>query len=183
MSLVHAVKLLPEQGFGIVVRNGNPREPTHEPSRFCLRIVDLLRRVGPRAGRTAAHARRFGGEGTQAHEREAEHRRAAIEVGEAQFGHVIATHLGGQGNGADRAPGDAAGVVAVLELARLFSTLYHQPRNRVAINFLFLLTGGSHFNFAGTDSWLSQMEKSILDRIDFAICLDSIGNEIGRAHV
>lgn len=71
---------------------------------------------------------------------------------------------------------NGSGVAAVLELARLFSTLYHQPRNRVAINFLFLITGGSHFNFLGTEAWLAQMDKALLDRIDFAICLDSIGN-------
>ena len=83
---------------------------------------------------------------------------------------AAAVHLA---SGADA---NGSGLAAVLELARLFSKLYHQPRNRVAVNFLFVVTGGSRFNFAGTEAWAAQMDRQLLDRIDFALCLESLGS-------
>ena len=77
---------------------------------------------------------------------------------------------------------NGSGVVAVLELARLFSKIYRQPRSRVAFNFLFVLTGASKFNYAGTKFWIERMERDILDRIDFVLCLDSIASEDLHLH-
>lgn len=77
---------------------------------------------------------------------------------------------------------EASGVVALLELARLFSKIYGQPRNRVAVNFLFVVVGGSRINFAGSELWSSQMDKDIIDRIDFALCLDSLASSSLHLH-
>ncbi len=77
------------------------------------------------------------------------------------------------------ADANGSGLVAVLECARLFSKIYHQPRNRVAVNFLFVITGGSRLNFAGAEAWANQMDKQLLDRVDFALCLESLGSGNG----
>lgn len=72
------------------------------------------------------------------------------------------------------ADGNGSGVVAVLELARLLSRLYRQPRNRVAVNFVFLLTGGGRVNYYGAEAWLASVDKDVLDRVDFALCLGMV---------
>lgn len=71
---------------------------------------------------------------------------------------------------------NGSGITALLELARIFSSIYHQPRNRVAVNFLFVATGGSILNHAGTELWMQHMDKQVIDRIDFALCLDSLAS-------
>ena len=83
---------------------------------------------------------------------------------------AAAVHLA---SGADS---NGSGLAALLELARLFSKIYNQPRNRVAVNFLFVATGGSRMGFAGAEAWAEQMDKQLLERIDFALCLESLGS-------
>jgi hypothetical protein len=74
---------------------------------------------------------------------------------------AVVAHYDTLGAAVDLATGakDGAGLAAVLELARLFSRLYSQPRNRVAVNFLFVVTGGSKLNYAGTDQWLKSLDS------------------------
>ena len=43
-----------------------------------------------------------------------------------------------------------SGVVALLELARLFSRLYANPRTQGKFNLLFGLTSGGPYNYNGT---------------------------------
>jgi len=71
----------------------------------------------------------------------------------------------------------ASGVVALLELARLFNKLYDSPKTQGKYNILFVLSGGGTLNFLGTEKWLSSADSRLLDTIEFAICLDTIGNE------
>ena len=54
--------------------------------------------------------------------------------------------FGGDSNG--------SGVVALLEIARLFSKLYMSSRSHAKYNLQFLLSGGGKFNYQGTKRWI-----------------------------
>lgn len=69
---------------------------------------------------------------------------------------------------------DATGVVALIELARLFSTLYSSPHTRGKYDLLFLFTGAGKLNYEGSKRWL-ESHSSSLPSIEFALCLDSLG--------
>jgi hypothetical protein len=73
------------------------------------------------------------------------------------------------------ADSNGSGVVAVLELARLFSKLYNGFKTHAAFNLLFVLTGAGYMNYAGTKDWLQTVDSRILDSLQFVLCLDSIG--------
>lgn len=45
---------------------------------------------------------------------------------------------------------NGSGVVALLEIARLFSILYSSPKTRGRYNILFALTSGGPYNYNGT---------------------------------
>jgi hypothetical protein len=73
------------------------------------------------------------------------------------------------------ADANGSGVVALLELARLFSKLYRtQLRTIGRYNLLFLLTSADAFNFWGTKYWVDNIDEKILESIEFAICLDTL---------
>lgn len=74
---------------------------------------------------------------------------------------------------------NGSGVLALLELARLFSKLYRRFRTQGQYNLLFVLTAAGRMNFEGTANWLEQAEGQLLQSIEFALCLDSIGNGPG----
>ncbi|EDO34607.1 predicted protein [Nematostella vectensis] len=78
-------------------------------------------------------------------------------------------------NGSDS---NGSGVVALLELARLFSRLYADPHTHAKSHLVFLLSGGGKFNYQGTKKWLEDgldnPEQSVLNDVDFVLCLDSI---------
>lgn len=69
---------------------------------------------------------------------------------------------------------NGSGIVALLQLARIFSRLYASTRTRGKFNLLFVLTSGGKVNFAGARQWLSAAQHRTLDSIDFALCLDTI---------
>jgi hypothetical protein len=91
------------------------------------------------------------------------------------FAAAPALAKGGDGNG--------SGVVALLEILRLFHKLYSSTRVRAKANLLFLLTSGGRFNFAGSRSWTDSAETEVLDKIDFVLCLDSIGRAGPHLHI
>uniref|UniRef100_A0A6B2L1F3 BOS complex subunit NCLN n=1 Tax=Arcella intermedia TaxID=1963864 RepID=A0A6B2L1F3_9EUKA len=72
---------------------------------------------------------------------------------------------------------NGSGVAALLELARLYSRLYSNPKTQGEYNLLFLLTGAGRFNYVGTKLWLEKAEALLLDSIDLVLCLDTIGGE------
>lgn len=45
---------------------------------------------------------------------------------------------------------NGSGVVALLEIARLFSILYSNPKTQGSYNILFALTSGGPYNYNGT---------------------------------
>ncbi len=61
-------------------------------------------------------------------------------------------------------------------MARLFGKLYANSRTQGKHNLLFLLTGAGHVNFGGTKHWLGNTDVRLLEKIDFALCLDAIGS-------
>jgi len=73
------------------------------------------------------------------------------------------------------ADSNGSGVIALLELARLFGKLYTAGKNRGNYNLIFVLTAGGKMNFAGARSWLSNTDVRLLDTIEFALCLESVG--------
>ncbi|KAH9605499.1 hypothetical protein KSS87_004668 [Heliosperma pusillum] len=84
------------------------------------------------------------------------------------FGAVPALSVGSDSNG--------SGVVALLEIARLFSNLYSNPKTRGKYNLLFGLTSGGPYNYNGTQKWLRSLDQRQRESIDYAICLNSIGS-------
>jgi hypothetical protein len=77
------------------------------------------------------------------------------------------------------ADANGSGLIAVLQLARMFSKLYATSRQQGSYNLIFVLTAAGKLDYAGTRYWLEQTDSRLLDRIEFALCLDSIGKGNG----
>ncbi|XP_057455951.1 uncharacterized protein LOC130747126 [Lotus japonicus] len=92
----------------------------------------------------------------------------AIVASYDTFGAAPALSMGSDSNG--------SGIVALLEVARLFSLLYSNPKTRGQYNLLFGLTSGGPYNYNGTFKWLRSFDQRLRESIDYAICLDSIGS-------
>ncbi|XP_009150276.1 nicalin-1 [Brassica rapa] len=92
----------------------------------------------------------------------------AIVASYDTFGAAPALSVGSESNG--------SGVVALLEVARLFSTLYSNPKTRGRYNLLFALTSGGPYNYEGTQKWLKSLDQRMRESIDYAICLNSVGS-------
>eukprot|EP00802_Teleaulax_amphioxeia_P006639 Tamp_06643.p1 GENE.Tamp_06643~~Tamp_06643.p1 ORF type:complete len:555 (-),score=160.79 Tamp_06643:1000-2604(-) len=70
---------------------------------------------------------------------------------------------------------NGSGMIAILQLARMFSRLYAGSRQQGKYSLIFVLTAAGKLDYAGTRYWLEQTDSRLLDRIEFALCLDSIG--------
>lgn len=92
----------------------------------------------------------------------------AIVASYDTFGAAPALSVGSDSNG--------SGVVALLEIARLFSLLYSNPKTRGRYNLLFGLTSGGPYNYNGTHKWLRSFDQRLRENIEYAICLNSIGS-------
>ncbi|PON62948.1 Nicastrin [Trema orientale] len=92
----------------------------------------------------------------------------AIVASYDTFGASPALSVGSDSNG--------SGAVALLEIARLFSILYSNPKTRGRYNLLFGLTSGGPYNYNGTHKWLRSFDQRLRESIDYAICLNSIGS-------
>eukprot|EP00249_Psilotum_nudum_P021999 c28334_g1_i1 orf=591-2297(+) len=91
----------------------------------------------------------------------------AIVASYDTFGAAPDLSVGSDSNG--------SGVVALLELARLFSRLYSNIKTRGKYNLLFGLTSGGPYNYNGTYKWLRSFDQRLRESIDYALCLNSIG--------
>ncbi|XP_038707013.1 nicalin-1-like [Tripterygium wilfordii] len=91
----------------------------------------------------------------------------AIVASYDTFGAAPALSVGSDSNG--------SGIVALLEIARLFSLLYSNPKTRGRYNLLFGLTSGGPYNYNGTHKWLRSLDQRLRESIDYAVCLNSIG--------
>ncbi|KAF9599563.1 hypothetical protein IFM89_039213 [Coptis chinensis] len=92
----------------------------------------------------------------------------AIVASYDTFGAAPALSVGSDSNG--------SGVVALLEIARLFSRLYSNPKTRGRYNLLFGLTSGGPYNYNGTMKWLRSLDQRVRESIDYAVCLNSVGS-------
>lgn len=79
------------------------------------------------------------------------------------------------------ADSNGSGVIALLELARLFSKLYTNSRTHAKYNLVFLLSGAGKFNYLGSKKWIEDAientESTILSEIAYVLCLDSLGQD------
>jgi hypothetical protein len=72
---------------------------------------------------------------------------------------------------------NGSGVAALLELARLFSRLYRDVKQRPRCNLLFVLSGGGKLNYFGTKHLLEEMTEeleSLIQSSDYILCLDTL---------
>ena len=67
-----------------------------------------------------------------------------------------------------------------MELLRVFSRLYSNPKTRPKANLVFLLSGGGKLNYFGTKNWLDEhLEgKSLSENIQFVACLDGLADSM-----
>jgi hypothetical protein len=95
---------------------------------------------------------------------------------------AIVTHYDTLGMAPSLAVGaddNGSGVVAFLELARLFSRLYRSVGTQGKYNIVFVLTGAGRMNFAGARHWLDRAEHRLLENVELALCLDALGQGDG----
>ncbi len=71
--------------------------------------------------------------------------------------------FGGDSNG--------SGVVALLEIARLFSKLYMTSRSHAKFNLLFLLSAGGKFNYQGTKRWIEDQLDTTGQSVCVCVCV------------
>lgn len=78
------------------------------------------------------------------------------------------------------ADSNGSGVAALLELARIFSVLYSNPKTHAPFNILFFISGGGKFNYLGSKKWLEDqidgLETSLIQDSTFVLCLDSLSS-------
>ncbi|CAK9823499.1 ncl1 [Anthophora retusa] len=76
------------------------------------------------------------------------------------------------------ADSNASGVAMLLEIARLFSTLYSTSRSRPQYNLVFIVTGAGKLNYQGSKKWLEDQldspEGSVIQDAAYVICLDTV---------
>lgn len=79
------------------------------------------------------------------------------------------------------------GVVALLEVARIFSSLYANAKTIPNVNLVFVLTAEGKMNYHGLKKWIEEQSetnnmatKIDLDDVQFAICLDSLGKPMSN---
>lgn len=103
-------------------------------------------------------------------------RRAVMVVAHYDsFGLVPSLSRGADANG--------SGAAVLLELARLFSAVYASEHSRPQHDIIFLLTAGGKLNYHGAQHWIDQADAKLLESIDAALCLDSIGLSQDSLHL
>lgn len=97
---------------------------------------------------------------------------------------LIFNYFQGLAFGADS---NGSGVIAIIELIRLFSKLYSNPKTHPKANLIFVLTGGGKISYFGSRKWIEEnldnSESSLLSETLFTMCLDSLSNENLYMHV
>lgn len=71
----------------------------------------------------------------------------------------------------------ATGSIALFHIARVLSKLYSNARTQARYNVVFLLSSGSHLNYAGTRHWIdsSATGSAVRESLAWVLCLDGIG--------
>ena len=76
---------------------------------------------------------------------------------------------------ASGADSNGSGMLALIEMARIFSSLYNREGSQGEYNLLFVVTSGARLNYQGTSHWIDQLDSRLRDSIEYALCLDTIG--------
>ncbi|VEL16376.1 unnamed protein product [Protopolystoma xenopodis] len=95
---------------------------------------------------------------------------APVPVSHSYFIGSQALSFGADSNG--------SGVVILLELARIFSRLYHSSLTQPNFSLLFLLTGGGKFNYLGSKHWLENNLNDLNGSVVQVICLEGLGKYV-----
>ncbi|KAF5304816.1 hypothetical protein FQR65_LT07833 [Abscondita terminalis] len=81
------------------------------------------------------------------------------------------------------ADSNGSGVAVLLELMRLFSILYSDPKTHGRFNIIFLLSGGGKLNYQGSKKWLEDqldsLDGSIIQDASYVMCLDTLASSDG----
>lgn len=76
------------------------------------------------------------------------------------------------------AESNASGVSMLLEIARIFSSLYSISKSRPKYNIVFVLTGAGKLNYYGSKKWLEDQfdgsDNSIIQDASYVICLEAV---------
>jgi len=70
---------------------------------------------------------------------------------------------------------NGSGLIALLELIRIFKKLFEAYGNSAKYDLMFLLTPTGSLNYKGTDAFLNDLAENLGMNIAFSLCLDSIG--------
>eukprot|EP00949_MAST-11_sp_MAST-11-sp1_P002313 g2313.t1 len=89
---------------------------------------------------------------------------------------ALVAHYDSFGATESLASDSGSGATALLQLARLFSSLRdnnEEDVKRGGYDVVFVLTSGGNLNFAGARDWLSAVDPQILETIEFALCIEN----------
>jgi len=86
------------------------------------------------------------------------------------------------------ADSNGSGVVALLEVARIFSKLYASKLTHAKVNFIFLLSSGGKMNFMGTKRWLDyqldeNVESDLSSNVRYVLCLDALAGSEDKENI
>ncbi|XP_026685361.1 nicalin [Diaphorina citri] len=92
---------------------------------------------------------------------------------------VIVTHYDTSAIAPELAIGadnNGSGLIALFELARLFSTLFGNPRSHAPYNLVFLVSGGGKYNYLATKKFLDEEMEEVGRNVDFVLCLEGLAS-------
>lgn len=69
---------------------------------------------------------------------------------------------------------NASGVIAMIEIMRILSKFYENYESYVHYDVLFLLSSGGGLNYQGSNYFINNLEASIVENIQYVLCLDSL---------
>lgn len=86
------------------------------------------------------------------------------------------------------ADSNGSGVVALLEVARIFSKLYASKLTHAKVNFIFLLSSGGKMNFMGMKRWLDyqldeNVESDLSSNVKYVLCLDALAGSEDKENI
>ena len=71
---------------------------------------------------------------------------------------------------------NGSGVAVFLELIRILSKFYESYENVLKYDILFVLTSAGGLNYEGTQSFINNLDSTIVENLQYVLCLDSLGD-------
>ena len=85
----------------------------------------------------------------------------------------VCFHVQGVPSGTDS---NGSGVISLLHLANVFSSVFADAATRPAVNVAFVTTGAGKFGFRGAQHWAAHVDTGLPGPVQLVVCLDSIGS-------